>query len=158
MPSVGSSGLAASSEGARALRLLAALAIACASPGTGTILSVSATPLGDKGRLVHSLGVAAAGGSVAAVLPLGCALPCEGTFSVRTTRRDQERITLSFYTMAERATAIGGVQIVGLPLGPAGEHGAEVKIRASKEKLFVYATLKESGAALTMRTLLAVGP
>jgi molecular chaperone DnaK (HSP70) len=155
---VGSSGLAASRRGARALGLLAALAIACAGHGTGTSITVSATPLGDKGRLVHSLGVAAAGGSVAAVLPLGCALPCEGTFSVRTTRRDQKRITLSFYTMAERATAIGGVQIVGLPPGPAGERGADVKIRASKEKVFVNAALKESGAELEVRTLLAVGP
>ena len=154
----GSSGLAVSRVCALAVPWLAILAVACAGAQQGASISVSETPLGEQGQLIHGLGVAAAGGSVAAVLPVGCELPCDGTFSVRTTRQDQKRITLKFYTLARHAAPIGGVQIVGLPAGPAGEYGVEVKIRATKDRLIVNADEKESGAALEVRTLLDFGP
>lgn len=150
--------MAASRVCAVAVLSLAILAVACAGTQPGASISVSETPLGEKGQLIHGLGVAAAGGSVAAVLPIGCELPCDGTFSVRTTRQDQKRISLRFYALAKRAAPIGGVQIVGLPPGPAGERGAEVTIRATKDRLIVNADEKESGAALVVRTLLDFGP
>ena len=150
--------MAASREHALVALLFTSLGIGCAGAGTGVVLSVREPPLGEQGQLVQSLGVAAAGGSVAAVLPNGCVLPCDGTFNVRTTRKDQKRITLSFYSMAGQAKPIGGVQIVGLPPGAAGERGAAVKVRATKDKLIVSAEEMETGAALELRTLLHVAP
>ena len=141
---------------------LAALILAsCASPKGGAVLGVRSPPLGEGSVLLDDVGVMIPSEGFAPVLTRGCELPCKGSFNVRTSSENQERVRIRLLRRSFRGPGIvsglGDFQIVEIPPGPARERLIEVTLRAKKESLSIYAVEKETGAHLKIRTILFAG-
>jgi molecular chaperone DnaK (HSP70) len=142
--------------------ILAALTLAsCASPKGGAVLGVHSPPLGTGSVLVDDVGVMIRGQGFAPIMMRGCELPCKGSFDVRTSSENQERVRVQLlrrsFSGREIVSGLGDFQIIEIPPGPAGERRIEVTLRAKKDSLSIYAIEEETGAPLKIRTILFVG-
>ncbi len=142
--------------------ILTALILAsCASPKGGAVLGVRSPPLGEGSALLDDVGVMVPSEGFVPVLARGCELPCRGTFNLRTSSENQERIRVRLMRRASGGTSaistLADFQIVDIPPGPARERLIEVMLRAKKDSLSIHAVEKETGAYLKIRTILLVG-
>jgi molecular chaperone DnaK (HSP70) len=142
--------------------ILAALILAsCASPKGGAVLGVRSPPLGKGSVLLDDVGVMIRSKGFAPILTRGCELPCKGSFNVRTSSENQERVRVRLLRRSFNGPAtvsgLGDFQIIEIPPGPAGERLIDVTLRAKKDSLSIYAVEKETGAQLKIRTILFVG-
>jgi len=142
--------------------ILAALILAsCASPKGGVVLGVRSPPLGEGSVLLDDVGVMIPNEGFAPVVTRGCALPCRGSFNVRTSSENQERVRVRLlrrsFSGPITVSELGDFQIIEIPPGPARERLIEVTLRAKKDSLSIYAVEKETGAHLKIRTILFVG-
>jgi molecular chaperone DnaK (HSP70) len=122
---------------------------------------VRSPPLGKGSLLLDDVGVMIPSEGFAPILTRGCELPCKGSFNVRTSSENQERVRVRLLRRSfnGRATVsgLGDFQIVEIPPGPARERLIEVTLRAKKDSLSIYAIEKETGAQLKIRTILFIG-
>ena len=141
--------------------ILAALILAsCASPKGGAVLGVHSPPLGEGSVLLDDVGVMIPSTGFAPILTRGCELPCKGSFNVRTSSENQERVSFRLlrrsFSGPTAVSRLGDFQIIEIPPGPAGERLIEVTLRAKKDSLSVYAVEEETGAHLKIRTILFI--
>ena len=142
--------------------ILAALILAsCASPKGGAVLGVHSPPLGEGSVLLDDVGVMIPGEGFAPILSRGCELPCRGSFNVRTSTENQERVRVRLLRRSFSGpivvSKLGDFQIIEIPPGPAGERSIEVTLRAKKNSLSIYAIEEETGTHLKLRTILLIG-
>ena len=134
---------------------------ACANPSGTVEMGVPPPPIGEGVLLIEDVGLEVAGTGFAPVLARGCELPCKGSFIAPTSSDNQKRFRLRLLrrSYAGRGTIslISDFQIIGIPPGPAGERILEVTLRAKKDSLTISAVEKETGTALTIRTVLMMG-
>ena len=142
--------------------LLSALLLAsCAGPQGGAVVGVRSPTLGEGSLLTDDVGIAIPGQGFAPILMRGCELPCKGSFNVRTSSENQERLRVRL--LRRSAAEHGAVstlvdfQIIDIPPAPAHEHTIEVTLRAKKDRLSIYAVEEESGEYLAIRTILFAG-
>jgi molecular chaperone DnaK (HSP70) len=142
--------------------ILASLILgACASPQGGTIVGLRSAPLGEGSVMLDDVGVMIPGEGFAPILARGCELPCRGSFYVRTSSENQERIRVRLLRRSfEGKAAVSRLvdfQVTEIPPGPAHERQVEVLLRAKKESLTIHAVEKETGTPVKIRTILLVG-
>jgi molecular chaperone DnaK (HSP70) len=142
--------------------ITAALILAsCASPKGGAALGVRSPPLGEGNVLTDDVGIMMPSEGFAPILARGCELPCKGSFNVRTSSDNQERVRFRLLRRSSSGSGtvsrLGDFQIIEIPPGPARERLIEVTLRAKKDRLSIYAVEEETGADLKIRTILFIG-
>ena len=142
--------------------ILASLILAsCAIPKGGAVLGVHSPPLGEGSVLLDDVGVMIPGEGFAPILSRGCELPCKGSFNVRTSTENQERVRVRLlrrsFSDLSTTSGLADFQVIEIPPGPARERLIEVTLRAKKDSLSIYAVEQETGAHLKIRTILFVG-
>jgi molecular chaperone DnaK (HSP70) len=124
-------------------------------------MGVQPPPIGEGVLLIDDVGLELSGTGFAPVLVRGCELPCKGSFVAPTTSDNQKRFRIRLlrrsYADGVAISRISDFQIIGVPPGPAGERIIEVTLRAKKDSLTISAVEKETGTALTIRTVLMMG-